>query len=76
MSKQCIHKETDGQQCPLMVETGLFCKTHSVEASKVKPRREGPGPGWGSGGGSGSSLLRYMGVVYHHGPPHKKDDLD
>lgn len=76
MSHQCIHKGDDGEQCPAMVDTGLFCATHAVEDSK-------PAPGRGGGGGGGglnksrlfgeSSLLRRMGVVYHHEPPDKKN---
>jgi hypothetical protein len=76
MGKRCIYKEGDGQQCPNSVESGLYCDTHSGEGNKAKRRRGGGGgPGWGPGI-SENSLLRYMGVVYHHEPPHKKDKLD
>jgi hypothetical protein len=55
-----------------MVETGLFCATHSVEGSKAKARRGGGGGGGGGLGGKfGESLIRRIGVVYHHEPPDK-----
>jgi hypothetical protein len=77
MSNRCIHKDDKGEQCPLMVETGLFCETHSVEGSKAKARRGGGGGGGGGGGLGGKfgeSLIRRIGVVYHHEPPDKKKD--
>ena len=74
MNKQCVHKDDEGKQCTELVETGLFCETHSPEGSKAKPRRGGrPGPGWGMSGNTGSSLLRYMGAVFQRGP---SDDND
>lgn len=73
MGKQCIHKEADGQQCPLTAEKGLFCEKHS--GSKAKSRLGGGGGGGsGLGGKIGESLLPRSGVVYHHAPPDKKKD--
>jgi hypothetical protein len=77
MSNRCIHKDNNGEQCPVMVETGLFCETHAVEDSK--PARRGGGGGGGLHNKSRlfgeSSLLRRMGVVYHHELPDEKDYL-
>ena len=78
MSNRCIHKDTNGEQCPVMVETGLFCETHAAEAGKAAPRPGGGGGGGGFGGGGGrgfrESIFRKLGVVYHHEPPEKKKD--
>jgi hypothetical protein len=72
MSNRCIHKDEKGEQCPLMVETGLFCATHIADNSKTAPR---PRAGGGGGGGRFREFIfRKLGVVYHHEPEDKKKD--
>jgi hypothetical protein len=75
MSSRCVHKNEQGEQCPLMAETGLFCETHTAAENKAAVR-----PKAGGGGGGGRSMFREsifkkMGVVYHHEPEDKKDYL-
>ena len=75
MSKRCLHKDKNGVQCDVELETGLLCEKHAVEGSKAKSRRSGGGggPGWGPGENLKNSLLRYWSVAYHHRPPDEKD---
>jgi hypothetical protein len=76
MSSRCVHKDENGEQCPLMAETGLFCETHTAAENKAAAR---PKAGGGGGGGGRSmfreSIFKKMGVVYHHEPEDKKDYL-
>lgn len=64
MSSQCIFKDDKGEQCPEMVDTGLFCTRHSGEASG-KPYTANETPVKRTGGGAGGwSILGRKGVVY------------
>ena len=65
MSSQCIFKDDKGDQCPEMIETGLFCTKHGGEAGKPYTADETPAKSTGGGGGSGGlSIMGRTGVVY------------